>query len=143
MKPARRRERILASPQWRGRAFGNTQPVSSGFKPGVERPTLRDLLCGGERRVPGNTLPLVDPAPTWRHAPESGLRITWLGHSTLLIEIDGARILTDPVWGERASPLPFAGPRRFHPPPVAIDALPPLDAVIISHDHYDHLRSLP
>jgi L-ascorbate metabolism protein UlaG (beta-lactamase superfamily) len=134
-----RRERILASPQWRGRAFANTQAVSSGFKPGVERPSLRDFLCGGERRVPGAPLPLVDPVPTWRTSPDSGLRVTWLGHSTLLLEIDGARILTDPVWGERASPLPFAGPRRFHPPPVAIDALPPLDAVIVSHDHYDHL----
>jgi L-ascorbate metabolism protein UlaG (beta-lactamase superfamily) len=134
-----RRDRILASPQWRGRAFGNTQPIASGFKPGVERPTLRDFLCGGVRRVPGSALPLLDPVASWRMAPDSGLRVTWLGHSTLLIEIDGARILTDPVWGERASPLPFAGPRRFHPPPVAIDALPPLDAVIISHDHYDHL----
>ena len=136
---ATRRERILASPQWRGRAFGNTHAVASGFKPGVERPTLRDFLCGGERRVPGSVLPLVDPVPAWRKSPESGLRVTWLGHSTLLIEIDGARILTDPVWGERASPLAFAGPRRFHPPPVPIDALPPLDAVLVSHDHYDHL----
>lgn len=139
MSTASRRERILASPQWRGRAFANTHPVAAGFKPGVERPALRDFLCGGERRVPGSALPLIDPVPTWRTSPGSGFRVTWLGHSTLLIEIDGARILTDPVWGERASPLPFAGPRRFHPPPVAIDALPPLDAVIISHDHYDHL----
>jgi L-ascorbate metabolism protein UlaG (beta-lactamase superfamily) len=137
--PSRRQDRILASPQWRGRAFANSSPVSSGFKPGVERPTLRDFLCGGERRIPGSALPLVDPAATWRRASDSGLRLTWLGHSTLLLEIDGARILTDPVWGERASPLPFAGPRRFHPPPVQLDALPPLDAVIISHDHYDHL----
>ncbi len=134
-----RRERILASPQWRGRAFGNTHSVSSGFTPGIERPTLREFICGGEDRVPGSALPLVDPVPAWRSTPSSGLRITWLGHSTLLVEIDGARILTDPVWGERASPLAFAGPRRFHPPPVAIDALPPIDAVIVSHDHYDHL----
>lgn len=100
---------------------------------------MRELLCGGERRVPSEPLPLVDPVPTWRSAPSSGFRLTRLGHSTLLIEIDGTRILTDPVWGERASPLPFAGPRRFHPPPAPIDSLPPLDAVIISHDHYDHL----
>jgi L-ascorbate metabolism protein UlaG (beta-lactamase superfamily) len=57
----------------------------------------------------------------------------------VLIEIDGRRILTDPVWSERASPVGFAGPRRFQPVPVAIDRLPPLDAVIVSHDHYDHL----
>ncbi len=57
----------------------------------------------------------------------------------MLVEIDGMRVLTDPVWGERASPLSFAGPKRFQPVPVPISGLPPLDAVIVSHDHYDHL----
>jgi L-ascorbate metabolism protein UlaG (beta-lactamase superfamily) len=68
-----------------------------------------------------------------------GLRVTWLGHSTMLLELDGARVLTDPVFGERASPLGFAGPRRFHPVPATIAELPPLDAVLLSHDHFDHL----
>jgi len=81
----------------------------------------------------------VDPLPLWSKRASSGLRVTWLGHSTLLIEIDGARILTDPVWSNRVSPLPFAGPKRFHPPPAALEALPSLDAIILSHDHYDHL----
>lgn len=99
---------------------------------------MREFLCG-ERRVPGGPLPIVSPGATWRVPPASGLRVTWLGHSTLLIELDGVRLLTDPVWGERVSPLPFAGPRRFHPPPASLDALPPLDAVLLSHDHYDHL----
>jgi L-ascorbate metabolism protein UlaG (beta-lactamase superfamily) len=62
-----------------------------------------------------------------------------LGHSTVLLEIDGVRVLTDPVWGERASPVTFAGPRRFQPVPAAIGQLPRLDAVVVSHDHYDHL----
>ena len=57
----------------------------------------------------------------------------------MLLELDGARVLTDPVFGERASPLSFAGPRRFHPVPVALAELPPLDLVVLSHDHYDHL----
>ena len=61
--------------------------------------------------------------------PESGLRATWLGHSTVLIEIDGLRVLTDPVWGNRASPLRLAGPKRFQPVPVALRAMPPLDPV--------------
>ncbi len=134
-----RRERIEASPQWNGRAFGNSRPVSQGLKPGVERPSVREILCGGPRGVPTEPLPLVDPLPVWRTPPATGLRLTRLGHSTLLIEIDGARILTDPVWGERVSPFRFAGPRRFHPVPVALEDLPPLDAVIVSHDHYDHL----
>src|SRR5574341_1404562 len=137
----RRLERIRASAQFNGQTFVNTHPVAAGFKPGVERPTMRDFLCGGERRVPAGPLPLVDPRPQWAKAPETGLRVTWFGHSSLLIEIDGVRLLTDPVWGQRASPLPFAGPKRFHPPVVKLAALPPIDAVIISHDHYDHLDS--
>jgi L-ascorbate metabolism protein UlaG (beta-lactamase superfamily) len=71
--------------------------------------------------------------------PSSGLRATWLGHSTVLIEIDGVRLLTDPVWGARASPSQWVGPKRFQPAPVALKALPPIDAVLLSHDHYDHL----
>ena len=71
--------------------------------------------------------------------PETGLRATWIGHSSVLIEIDGARILLDPVWARRASPSTLIGPKRFHPPPIPIDELPALDAIMTSHDHYDHL----
>jgi L-ascorbate metabolism protein UlaG (beta-lactamase superfamily) len=91
-------------------------------------------------RVPTCPLPVMpDVASRLAVPPESGLRITWLGHSTTLVEIDGAVILTDPVWGERASPSRWVGPRRFHPPPLALADLPHLDAVVISHEHYDHL----
>lgn len=134
-----RLERIKASPHFNGQTFVNTRPVSLGFKEGVERPSMRDFLCGGERRVPSGPLPLTDPVERWKVRPQSALRVTWLGHSTLFIEIDGVRLLTDPVWGQRVSPLPFAGPKRFHPPPAPLSALPELDAVIVSHDHYDHL----
>lgn len=72
-------------------------------------------------------------------ALRDSLRVTWLGHSTLLIELDSARILIDPMWGERASPSRWLGGRRFADPPLALDDLPPVDAVLISHDHYDHL----
>ena len=136
---AARRERLKASPRFDGRTFRNTHPVSPGFKPGVQRPTMRELLGAGVGRIPSAPLPLVNPVARWAKRAETGLRVTWLGHSTLLIELDGVRVLTDPVWGVRASPLPFAGPKRFHPPPAPLDALPPLDAVIVSHDHYDHL----
>jgi L-ascorbate metabolism protein UlaG (beta-lactamase superfamily) len=69
----------------------------------------------------------------------SGLRITWMGHSSVLAEIDGVRVLFDPVWGERCSPFPFVGPKRLHPAPLPLAALGPVDVVVISHDHYDHL----
>jgi L-ascorbate metabolism protein UlaG (beta-lactamase superfamily) len=71
--------------------------------------------------------------------PPSGLRVTWLGHSTTLIEIEGRRFLTDPVFGKRASPSTLAGPARFFAPPLPLERLPEVDAVLISHDHYDHL----
>lgn len=135
-----RLERMRASPRWAGQGFRNLHPVLPGLRDaGVERPSLRDFLCGGERRTPDGPLPLVDPRETWQRPPGSGLRATWLGHSTVLIEIDGLRVLTDPVWGPRASPSRLVGPKRFHPVPVALKALPPIDLVIVSHDHYDHL----
>jgi L-ascorbate metabolism protein UlaG (beta-lactamase superfamily) len=81
----------------------------------------------------------LNPLETWRRKSQRGLRVTWLGHSTVLIEIEGVRILTDPVWGPRASPLSLAGPKRFQPVPVTLREMPPVDIVIVSHDHYDHL----
>ena len=133
-----RLERMLASAQYADGGFVNTYPTST---PRVtdERPSLVDLVFRGEGRTPARPLPSLDPRNTWTRPAETGLRATWLGHSTVLLEIDGVRILTDPVWGERASPFSFLGPKRFQPVPVDISALPPLDAVLISHDHYDHL----
>ncbi|MDQ3520592.1 MAG: MBL fold metallo-hydrolase [Gemmatimonadota bacterium] len=66
------------------------------------------------------------------------LTITWVGHATFLIQIGGLNILTDPVWSDRLSPMPFAGPRRWVPPGVELESLPPIDIVLVSHNHYDH-----
>jgi L-ascorbate metabolism protein UlaG (beta-lactamase superfamily) len=109
------------------------------LKDGTPMPSITDFLRGGGRRTPLAPLPSVDPRERWVRPVETGLRATWLGHSTVLLEIDGLRVLTDPVWGDRASPITFAGPKRFQPVPVPVNGLPPLDVVIISHDHYDHL----
>jgi N-acyl-phosphatidylethanolamine-hydrolysing phospholipase D len=83
--------------------------------------------------------PPVAPAFDAPRAAPGVLTATWVGHSTFLLQLGGWNVLVDPVFGERASPVPFAGPRRFTPPGVALDALPPLDLVLLSHDHYDHL----
>jgi L-ascorbate metabolism protein UlaG (beta-lactamase superfamily) len=134
-----RLERMKGSPRWLDGAFRNVHPIQPRLKTGVPMPPIREFLCGGALRRPTAALPSIDPRERWAKAPETGLRATWLGHSTVLVEIDGFRVLTDPVWGERASPVSIAGPKRFQPIPVPIAALPPIDVVIISHDHYDHL----
>ncbi len=114
-----RLERLKASPLWAGEGFRNLHPIIPGLRdPGVPMPTLADFICGGERRVPRGPLPSMSPVGTWAVPPASGLRLTWLGHSTVLIEIDGLRVLTDPVWGPRASPSRLAGPKRFQPVPL-------------------------
>jgi N-acyl-phosphatidylethanolamine-hydrolysing phospholipase D len=71
--------------------------------------------------------------------PPSGLRVTWIGHATMLIQYRGINILTDPIFSDRASPFSFAGPKRYHPPAPHLEDLPKIDYVVISHNHYDHL----
>ena len=134
-----RLERVRASKQFAGDGFINTYPASA-LREHEDRPSLADFMFRGKaERVPSRPLPSLDPRAAWTRRVQSGLRATWLGHSTVLLDIDERRVLTDPVWGLRASPFPFLGPKRFQPVPVEIDALPSLDAIVISHDHYDHL----
>jgi L-ascorbate metabolism protein UlaG (beta-lactamase superfamily) len=115
--------------------FHNTLP-DEVVQRGALLAVLRAMLARGRRGQPSGPVPLAaDPAPRTAAA----LAVTWYGHSSVLIEIDGCRVLADPVWGERASPSPTLGPRRMHPVPVPLSAVPQVDAVVISHDHYDHL----
>ena len=87
----------------------------------------------------GPTAPIPLAAPEIYQGDASRLAVSWFGHSTALVEIDGYRVLTDPVWSDRCSPSDIVGPQRLHPPPVQLEGLPAVDAVVISHDHYDHL----
>ena len=131
--------RIRHSPNYHDGAFRNPDATSLG-SPGSTWTTIRQWLSGSEQRVPPGAMPIVSLTQAdFARPPASGLRATWLGHSTVLVEIDGARILFDPVWARRASPSSLVGPKRFHEPPLALDDLPPLDAIVASHDHYDHL----
>src|SRR5262245_51787538 len=125
-------ERIQASPRFVKGRFENTDPVSDNLRSGGGLSTIGEFFFGGRRRTPRAPLPVESPLGAWAATMRSGLRVTWLGHSTTLLEIDGLRILTDPVWGERVSPVGWAGPKRFHPTPVSVEQLPELDAVLVS-----------
>jgi L-ascorbate metabolism protein UlaG (beta-lactamase superfamily) len=132
------------SPNCRDGIFVNADPASMFSLNREQRRLLMRGLVGRRTAVqPAPPIPLAAP-----HLPEldesgdsqaAGLAVTWLGHATALIEIDGFRVLTDPMFSERCSPSDVLGPRRLHPPPVRLDTLPAIDAVVISHDHYDHL----
>jgi L-ascorbate metabolism protein UlaG (beta-lactamase superfamily) len=130
-----RRARMEASPEWKDGKFHNPQPLWNDGKA-----MMRGLFHASPQRRPSGALPVVTGDPgRFQAAPSRGLRVTWLGHSSTLVELDGHRILTDPVWSERASPFGWVGPQRWYPPPIPLAALPAIDAVVISHDHYDHL----
>jgi L-ascorbate metabolism protein UlaG (beta-lactamase superfamily) len=97
-------------------------------------------LRNKEEKVPRRPLgPFKTDVSIYLTPPEGGLRVTWIGHSSVLVEIDGVRILIDPVWDERASPMRWAGPKRFFAAPMRLEDLPKVDVVLVSHDHYDHL----
>ena len=83
--------------------------------------------------------PFLTDKTVYSRAPASGMRVTWFGLSSMLVELDDLRLLIDPVWEERGSPFSFAGPKRFFAPTLALGELPSLDAVLLSHDHFDHL----
>jgi L-ascorbate metabolism protein UlaG (beta-lactamase superfamily) len=130
-----RGERYTRSPQFSDGKFRNTVPatmVTAGSMPRILAATLTDR----DRRHPSQPIPVLRPE---FGGDPGGLHVTWFGHSSALVEIEGRRVLLDPVWSERCSPSRLTGPKRLHEPPLALRELPPIDAVLISHDHYDHL----
>ena len=103
---------------------------------------LRDLL---RWKLLETAAPWPRSVPVQQAIPDAridGLRATIVGHASVLIQVAGLNVLTDPVWSNRASPLAFAGPRRVWAPGIAFESLPPIDAVLLSHNHYDHLDML-
>jgi N-acyl-phosphatidylethanolamine-hydrolysing phospholipase D len=122
-----------------GEEFRNTNPE---FSP----PKFWDRLAFMASRIWTTTfhprsvkLPLAESNRDLLKTDRTMATVTWVGHSTLLIQLDGVTILTDPQWSSRASPVTFAGPKRVMPPGLSFEQLPPIDLVLISHDHYDHL----
>jgi L-ascorbate metabolism protein UlaG (beta-lactamase superfamily) len=122
-----------------GRKYQNPVPTTVGGGSLILK-VLPLYLSNQEERMPKQPLgPFRTDTSVYAAAPASGLRVTWIGHSSMLVEIDGVRVLLDPVWEERASPVQWFGPKRFFAPPLRLEDLPPLDVVLVSHDHYDHL----
>lgn len=105
--------------------------------------TLSDLLRWNFGPGPKSQWPQVCPSPFRDHPPArvtgEGLRVSYIGHASVLIQTQGLNLLIDPLWSERASPVSFAGPKRVNAPGVALEALPEIDAILITHNHYDHL----
>lgn len=133
---------------------------ATGFcnEPGAPEPTaslparienaVRITFAREREPVPDGFVLPEDEALAGMLVPSSEDRITWLGHATTLLQIEGKRVLIDPVWSTYATPMPPLGPRRATPPAVPLAALPPIDVLIVTHDHYDHLdmptlRALP
>lgn len=130
---------MYSSPNFNGKVFVNPVPTKVGTSGGIVR-ILAEYLKNHPNRSPHITLDhFKADVGLLNNLPADTLRITWLGHATLLIEIDGKRFLTDPVWAERVSPFKLMGPKRFFPPTMALNELPPLNGIILSHDHFDHL----
>lgn len=127
----------LAGGAWWAQARDDGPPYRNRHGADIEKPLLEVLRWRLSRQTP----PLPDP-PLPAATPQLDLpapHATWIGHSTVLLRLPGLTLLTDPQFSERASPLSFAGPKRAYPPGVALDALPRVDVVLISHNHYDHL----
>ncbi len=121
-----------------GHKFFNTVPtaMSVGNMPAI---LWKFLTSKGRRTPPGPLGPFPVSKAALNQEPSQELQFTWLGHSGYLLELEGTRLLVDPVFAYRASPFPFMGPHRFFPSPVLPEELPPITAVLLSHDHYDHL----
>ena len=123
-----------------GKYFLNPVPTSVGDFSIMLKVIPRYFFESKARRSPGKPVgPFRTDTAIYQTPSSTGLRVTWFGHSSSLVEIDGVRVLIDPIWDERASPQQWFGPKRFFPPTIAIPDLPPIDVVLISHDHFDHL----
>jgi L-ascorbate metabolism protein UlaG (beta-lactamase superfamily) len=133
---------LLSAPRYRGpksdhfdgRRFHNLEPTThAGFLDMLKWMTSRDEGPWDEWRDVA-----AAPKPPER-VGAGAVRVTFINHASLLIQTENVNILTDPIWSERCSPVPFAGPKRHHPPGIRFEDLPPIDAVLVSHNHYDHL----
>jgi L-ascorbate metabolism protein UlaG (beta-lactamase superfamily) len=114
------------------------------FNPGGEEPAglgnlIRWKLGNGNKPWPREVKSPFPPAIPEKKVVGDRIVVTMVGHASMLLQVGGLNILTDPVWSERTSPLSFAGPKRVNPPGIRVDDLPHIDVVVVTHNHYDHL----
>jgi len=131
--------RARANPQFHDGQFVNPLPPAP-YTAGYLWAMFKGQFFGDERREPTHAIPVMRVPPAALQAPPaaSGLRTFWIGHASVFIEVDGLRLLVDPIFSDYASPFDV-GPQRLHSPPIALADLPAIDAVLFTHDHYDHL----
>ena len=132
--------KALAGASRAGQAFKNLDPA---YKRASYYERLHSLIIGGTWLIPESRVaPLPSVAPDLEALRENtrDATVTWIGHATLLVQLDGVNFLTDPNWARRSGPFGgLVGVKRFTPPPMRLEDLPRIDFVLISHDHYDHL----
>ncbi len=133
-------KRIMASPNFVEGKFKRFTPLPNWFSWDGLKISIEFFIKNTKDRSPKQVLPVENlNAKSFKEKASTGLRVTWLGHSSFIIEIEDKILLADPVWSKRISPVSIIGPGRFHPVPISINDLPPIDAIVITHDHYDHL----
>ncbi len=131
----------FSSPGWRGPQSAHFDGEKFHNQAPGDQPSVEDFLEWGMSRRPGPWRPYVDAPPGPPPVARVGrgeLRVTWVGHATMLVQIDGLNVLTDPVWSHRIGPVSWAGPQRVRPPAIRFEDLPYIDVVLLSHNHYDH-----
>jgi L-ascorbate metabolism protein UlaG (beta-lactamase superfamily) len=126
-----------SSAHYDGERFFN--PDAGPAPGGRSRRSFFSRWAGSAERSPWPDHVPVTPTVPPRSVDGGAMRVTWIGHSTVLVQTQGLNILTDPIWSERASPFSFVGPRRVRAPGVRFEDLPPIDLVLVSHNHYDHM----
>jgi len=132
--------RMIESKNFKNGKFVNTVPTSTIVPGRFWEMVLKYVKGGDTLRIPSGELPVIQmDRKGFEIAPSQTPKFYWIGHATVLFEIDGKRFLTDPVFSDRVSPVTWFGPKRFMPPPITVAELPHIDAVLISHSHYDHL----
>jgi L-ascorbate metabolism protein UlaG (beta-lactamase superfamily) len=137
-----REKRMQKSPQYKDGKFVNPIEVPMMVPGSTWKYIKKQFFTSRIDPEPASELPLNPIQPNeWIGMDKENVFFAWLGHSSILIAVDGKTILVDPVLEKRASPFSWIGPKRFHPTPVTAKGLPPIDVVLITHDHYDHLEA--